>query len=561
MSAAADEEMEKNNNNEMCAQEGGDDADSDYSSSSDLGMTSQELRKEVRRLKHARRGQTGPFPEVEAMERRYVSKKELERREMELKGAITLARKALRGGGEDAALEEGKKREELAELERRYSELTGKEKYSKKRKRREKERQERKEAAKSLGLLPGPDASTFEKWEERDFFKFEVVHESKISRARVCRVRTPHGVIETPNFVPVATNGALKAVESSQAEDVQLMFCNTYHLLVHPGADVVEDAGGIHAFANRKGPIITDSGGFQVFSLADDDENEDGPELKSKRTKRIYNNNNKDAGDSDDSSKKQGGSLLSVDERGTTFRSYLDGSVIELTPESSVLAQKKIGADIIIPLDELPPYHVTDERLALSVALSHRWMARSLRTHLADKRKQAMYAVVHGGVNRELRSLSVDYLSSLPFDGMAIGGSLGKDKAEMIDLLTFLMPKVPRNKPNHLLGIADPESALAVVPLGVDTMDSCNPTRVARHGTLFTTDGTIKIKQTKYARDYSPVDPKLPEDSIPGYTRAYLHHLFKQNEVLAFTLASIHNIKFMNHLMADMRRKIMNDEL
>lgn len=514
-------------------------------------LSAVELRKEVRRLKHLRRGKPGPDEEIAALERRYEVQAAKEKALMELKGSITIANKELKQMDPNSEEAEAKKKD-IAALQERFAEETGEDRYSRKRK-REDERQKRKLAGQSKGLEPGPDASQFEAWAPRDYFKFEVVHESKISKARVCRIHTPHGIIETPNFVPVGTNGALKAVASDQSTDVQLMFCNTYHLLVHPGADVIQGAGGIHKFANREGPIITDSGGFQVFSLADDDENEDGPELKSKRTKRQYK-------DDDDENVGQG-SLLAVDETGTKFRSYLDGQIIELTPESSVEAQKKIGADIIIPLDELPPYHVTRERLALSVALSHRWMARSLQTHLKNKQNQAMYAVIHGGVDRDLRAASVEYLASLPFDGLAIGGSLGKDKAEMLDLLTFLMPKLPREKPNHLLGIADPESALNVVPLGVDTMDSCNPTRVARHGTLFTTAGILRIKQTQYARDFSPIDPQLPTDTIPGYTRAYLHHLFKQNEVLAFTLASIHNIKFMNFLMADMRRRIMNDEL
>ena len=169
-----------------------------------------------------------------------------------------------------------------------------------------------------------------------------------------------------------------------------------------------------------------------------------------------------------------------------------------------------------------------------------------------------MYAVVHGGTDEELRAESAAYLSSLPFDGFAIGGSLGKDRAEMLVLLEFLMPRLPADKPNHLLGIADPESCEAVVPLGVDTMDSCNPTRIARHGTLLTTQGNLKIQATRYRDDFSDIDPNCK--SIP-YTRAYLHHLFKQNEPLALTLASIHNIYYMNHLMREMRAKILKNEI
>eukprot|EP00908_Phaeocystis_cordata_P026998 Transcript_9533.p1 GENE.Transcript_9533~~Transcript_9533.p1 ORF type:complete len:511 (-),score=225.51 Transcript_9533:798-2330(-) len=403
-------------------------------------------------------------------------------------------------------------------------------------------------AAPVNAMEPPPTADTFPPWEPRQFFGFEVVHRSRKpgSRARVGRITTPHGVIETPAFVPVGTNGALKAIDERQSVEAgtQLMFCNTYHLLVHPGPDIIRRAGGLHRFIGHEGPIITDSGGFQVFSLAEPS-SDDGPEMKSKTKTRTA---------------REGGSasLLRVNEQGAVFRSYHDGTVIELTPESSVLAQKDFGSDIIIPLDELPGHHISRERLAQSVRLSHRWMARSLRQHLEEPRQQAMYAVVHGGTDEELRAESAEYLGSLPFDGFAIGGSLGKDRAEMLTLLEFLVPKLPADKPNHLLGIADPESAEAVVPLGIDTLDSCNPTRIARHGMLLCTSGAIKIKQGRFAADFGPIDPQC--ETI-AHSRAYLHHLFKQHEPLFMTLASQHNLIFMNRLMADIRRRILADEL
>ena len=374
-----------------------------------------------------------------------------------------------------------------------------------------------------------PPSSSFPAWEPRSFFRFEVVHRSQRpgSRARVGRIHTPHGIIETPAFVPVGTNAALKCLDERHSTEagVQLMFCNTYHLLVHPGTEVVGGAGGLHKWMNHAGPLITDSGGFQVFSLSEPSA-DDGPEMKCKNKSRVARDDN-------------AASLLRVSEHGAMFRSYHNGRVIELTPESSVEAQKALGADIIIPLDELPPYHITRERLHASVRLSHRWMARSLQTHLANPNGQAMYAVVHGGTDEELRAESAEYLASLPFDGFAIGGSLGKDRAEMLELLAYLMPRLPDDKPNHLLGIADPDSAEAVVPHGIDTMDSCNPTRVARHGLLLTADGPLKIKNLRYAFDYGPIDPKT---STIAHSRSYLHHLFKQHEPLFMTLASQHNV-------------------
>jgi len=427
---------------------------------------------------------------------------------------------------------------EAVELRQQYQQVTGSEYHRNKRPR---------VRPKQDPLEPPPAPDTFPPYEPRDFFTWEIVHKSTKpgSNARVGIIHTPHGDIHTPAFVPVATNGALKAVsgEEADASGVQLQFSNTYHLLVHPGMEVIEAAGGLHKFMNRSGPIITDSGGFQVFSL-DKVTQEDGPELKRKKKRE-----NDESG---------GGTLLKVSEEGTQFRSYYDGKKIDLTPESTVQAQKIIGADIIIPLDELPPYHVTAERLRASVLLSHRWEARSLREHLKDVKQQAMYAVVHGGTDKELRKESLDYLASLPFDGFAIGGSLGKDRAEMVEMLGWLMPQVPDTKPNHILGIADPDSIEALAPFGCDTFDACNPTRIARHGTLLTTEGQLRITQRKHLSDFGPIDPGLK--TIP-YTRSYLHHLFKQNEPLFLTLASVHNLYYMNHLMKTVRERIMNNEI
>jgi queuine tRNA-ribosyltransferase len=373
-------------------------------------------------------------------------------------------------------------------------------------------------------------------------FKFELIHTSKKSGARVGRIHTPHGIIETPNFVAVGTNGVLKAVDAQMIEDIdlQLMFCNTYHLMLQPGSDTVKKAGGIHKFANRNKPIITDSGGFQVFSLAYGGVTS---ELKS------------------NGQKKHDGSVLKITEEGVIFRSYRDGKKILLTPESSVQAQKAIGADIIIPLDELPPYHIDKKALEASLDRTHRWEKRSLDEHLKNPNGQAMYAVVHGGVDMTLRKKSVNFLSQLPFDGYAIGGSLGKTKPEMFEMLSQLFPLLPKDKPNHLLGIADLESIDEVVKMGVDTFDSAYPTRSARHGAIFTQDGGLKIKSGKYAHDFTPLDPHCSCIVCKNYTRAYIHHLFKAKEVSAHTLATIHNIAHMVNLMAEYRKKILNNEI
>lgn len=372
--------------------------------------------------------------------------------------------------------------------------------------------------------------------------RFELIHTSKKSRARVGLIHTEHGIINTPNFVAVGTNGTVKAVDSALLEQlgVELMFCNTYHLLVHPGPDVVKQAGGLHAFMQRKAPIITDSGGFQVFSLAYGGV---ANELKSKGTK------------------KHDGSVIKISEEGVLFRSYRDGSPLLLTPEYSVQLQKSFGADIIIPFDELPPYHIDALKLKKSVERTHRWEKRSLEEHRKNPLHQSMYAVVHGGIDPDLRKLSARTLGALPFDGFAIGGSLGKNREEMVQMLTQLMPELPVNKPNHLLGIADLPSVDAAVRLGIDTFDSSHPTRCARHGLLFTSQGNLKILQSKYRMAYEPIDKLCTCPVCQKYSCAYIHHLFKASELTALTLASIHNLHFMVKLMERYRASILAGDI
>lgn len=375
-----------------------------------------------------------------------------------------------------------------------------------------------------------------------DSFRFEILYQSKKSRARVGRIHTPHGVIETPNFVAVGTNGTLKTLSNAAVNelDLQLMFCNTYHLLLQPGPDIVRKAGGLHTFINRKGPIITDSGGFQVFSLAYGGV---ASELKSQGTK------------------KQEGAVIKITEEGVTFRSYRDGQRIMLTPESSVEAQKAFGADIIIPLDELPPYHISDKKLKASFDRTHRWELRSLATHLANPQQQAMYAVIHGGVDPILRRESCEILSREAFDGFAIGGSLGKTKQQLVETVAVTVPCLPQRAPNHLLGIGDIESIEQCVPLGIDTFDSSYPTKVARHGMILTMHGKIKIEQKQFATRFEPIETECPCSTCKNFTLAYLHHLFKAKEPTAHVLATLHNLSFMIRLMAKYRSEIVSGNL
>jgi len=372
--------------------------------------------------------------------------------------------------------------------------------------------------------------------------KFEILHKSKKSRARVGRITTPHGVIDTPHFVAVGTNATLKALDNKMVDDLglQLMFCNTYHLLIHPGVDIVKKAGGLHSFMSRKHPIITDSGGFQVFSFA-----YGGvcAELKSKGRKRTD------------------GCVLKISEEGVLFRSYRDGRKILLTPESSIQAQKDFGADLIVALDELPPYHISKDKLEESLERTHRWEKRSLDTHLANKNGQGLYAVVHGGLDREMRKKSVQFLSSFPFEGYAIGGSVGKNRNEMLDLVKDVVPWLPEDRPNHLLGIGDIDSIAGIIPCGIDTFDSSHPTKCARHGLLFTKKGSLRIVKSGNATRFCPIESGCRCHTCQNYTVAYLRHLFKAHEMTWAVLATIHNVAFMVDLMADYREKILRDEI
>ncbi len=374
------------------------------------------------------------------------------------------------------------------------------------------------------------------------FFKFELIHQSKKSRARVGRIHTPHGIIDTPNFVAVGTNATLKAVDNHMIDDIdlQLMFCNTYHLLLQPGPEVIAQAGGLHKFINRDKPIITDSGGFQVFSLAYGTVND---ELKSRGKKKLD------------------GSVLKITEDGVLFRSYRNGDLVLLTPESSIAAQKQLGADIIIPFDELPPYHIDAQALKRSVDRTHRWEKRSLDAHLQNRNNQAMYAVIHGGVDPKLRTLSCSYLTGLDFDGFAVGGSLGKSHQEMFDLLKYTLPMLPDTKPNHLLGIGDLQSLQTCIEFGVDTFDSSHPTRCARHGLLFTSSGNKKILQASHKNDFGPIDKTCSCYVCRHFSLAYIHHLYKAKEMTGYTLATVHNLQFMVDLMAKYRAGIINGDL
>lgn len=371
-------------------------------------------------------------------------------------------------------------------------------------------------------------------------FKFSIIHKSKKSNARVGIISTPHGEINTPNFITVGTNGAVKALDSQDIiqANLPIIFCNTYHLMLQPGTDVIEQAGGLHKFANISKPIITDSGGFQVFSLKYGGVTE---ELKSKGSKTSNN------------------SVKKIDENGVLFQSYRDGSLVFLSPETSIQAQKKIGADIIVAFDELLPYHIEKAYQSKALDRTHRWEERSLIEHKKKPTQQALYSVLHGGIDLAMRQQSIDFLSKLDFDGYAIGGSVGKNLEEMITMLSYVVPRLPHTKPNHLLGIADIKSLDACISLGIDTFDSSYPTKAARHGLLLSSKGNIRIMKAGNNLITTSPDAKCSCYTCQNYSLAYLNHLFKSHELSFYRLASIHNLSFMVKKMEEYQSKILNN--
>jgi queuine tRNA-ribosyltransferase len=365
-----------------------------------------------------------------------------------------------------------------------------------------------------------------------NFFLFSIDKKIKNSTSRIGKIITAHGIIETPCFVPVATNACIKSCFSHEIENLSdLIFCNTYHLMLHPGENTIESAGGLHKFMNRKKPIITDSGGFQIFSLKYGGVTQ---ELKSMGLKKNIN------------------TIISSAEEGVVFRSYRDGSLIKMTPEISIQAQKKIGADIIITFDELLPYHIEKDEFTSSFYKTHRWQIRSIEEHKKNIKNQAIYCVIHGSIYEDFRKLSCEILKKHDFDGYAIGGSLGTCTSDVLNVLKSTISNLEEEKPRHLLGIADLETIKEAINMGIDTFDSSYPTKCARHGLLFTENGNIKIGQSKWKNYHETI----LESPIFPYKISYLHHLFKAREATYAHLASLHNIWFLNQFCKKIINKI-----
>ncbi len=355
--------------------------------------------------------------------------------------------------------------------------------------------------------------------------RFDVVARDGATAARAGYVTTPHGVIPTPSFMPVGTHATVKAVapDDLAAIGASVVLANTYHLLLRPGPELIARFGGLHGFMRWPSSILTDSGGFQVFSL---------------------------------------GNLREVSDLGVTFRSHLDGALIELTPESVMRAEALLGADIILPLDECPPYPSSLAAATAATERTHRWAERALAAR--PRPDQALFGIPQGSMYPELRAASARFIGALPFDGVSIGGlSVGEPKALMWRMLAVTVPELPDAKPRHLLGVGSPDDLLEGIAHGVDMFDCVLPTRTARTGGLYTPAGRINIRSAPFREQQGPVDPTCDCYTCRTFSAGYLHHLIRaegdesKGELLYFRLASIHNLRFLLRLVEGARAAIL----
>ena len=352
--------------------------------------------------------------------------------------------------------------------------------------------------------------------------QFEITHVCKQSGARCGILHTPHGDVETPMFMPVGTLATVKFLspEEIKALGAGVILANTYHLWLRPGEDIVDKAGGVQKFMNYSGPMLTDSGGFQVFSLAD-------------RRK--------------------------IKEEGVTFKSHLDGSTLFLSPEKSIQIQNKIGADIIMSFDECAPYPCSYDYMKNSVERTLRWAKRGKEAHQRPE-EQALFGIVQGGEYQDLREMCAKTLAEMDFPGYSIGGtSVGESKETMYKMIDYSVKYLPWEKPRYLMGVGSVDAILEGILRNVDMFDCVLPTRIARHGTLMTSQGRINIKKQDYEEDFGPLDPECDCYTCKNYSRAYLRHLFRCNEGLGSRLMSIYNLRFLLSLTEQARKAIRED--
>ena len=377
-------------------------------------------------------------------------------------------------------------------------------------------------------------------------FSFQITHQAQDSRARTGVINTPHGALETPAFIFCATKGAIKGLAPEQMKQAgtQIILANTYHMFIQPGGELVAEMGGLHKFMAWDGPMLTDSGGFQIFSLGC------GSVANEIKGKRLGEGRQK--------------TMLKISEEGALFKSYLNGAMHLLTPELSMDIQRQLGPDLVVMFDECTPYHVDKTYTERSMQLSHRWGKRSLtRFSETNDGKQAIYGIVQGGVYPELRKESAAFVNEHDFFASAIGGSLGADKAQMQDVVAMTMAELNPERPVHLLGIGGLADIIHGVQQGIDTFDCVHPTRLARHGGALVPPHVavgarehINLRNAQFARDQQPIEPGCPCATCRDFSRAYLHYTLKAKELIAFQAITLHNVTFMNRFLTAIRQGI-----
>jgi len=382
--------------------------------------------------------------------------------------------------------------------------------------------------------------------ENKNMAFFRIIKKHSKSKARLGLIRTSNGIMRTPAFFPVATKATIKSLTPEDIKKIGFegVLANAYHLYLQPGHKVVKKLGGLHKFMNWQGPIATDSGGFQVFSLGAAIQDKVGKILKKEKIYSLQTSNNVQ--------KSQQARLVKIDEEGVDFTSHLDGSMHRFTPEVSMKIQEDLGADIIFAFDECSSPLADYEYTKKAMERTHRWARRCLK---AKKRKdQFLFGIVQGGLFEDLRKESAQFIGELPFDGFGIGGSFGKN--DMKKALDWIIPCLPENKPRHLLGVGYLDDLKNAIKRGIDLFDCVYPTRLARHGTFLTSQGELSILKAAYRTDKKPIMRNCSCYTCQNFSRAYLHHLFKAKEMLSYRLATIHNLHFMFDFMEKIRQDI-----
>lgn len=383
-------------------------------------------------------------------------------------------------------------------------------------------------------------------WYNTQMISFQVLKQSKKSRARVGILKTPHGEIETPSFVPVATQAVVKALTAEEVLQTksQILICNTYHLSIKPGEKIVKQNAGLHKFMNWGKPLMTDSGGFQVFSLGFGRDYGTGKLLKEKIDQTIL------AGDKP--------ANIKITDDGVFFKSYIDGETIFMGPRESIKIQEKLGADIIFAFDECTSPIVDYNYTKRSLEKTHRWAQVCLQT---KKSKQALYGIVQGGKFKDLRIDSAKFIGNMPFDGFGIGGEFGDSKKTMTAMLNLTIPYLPQEKPVHLLGIGHIEDIKPIITTGVDTFDCIAPTHYARRGIAFTSKGRLDMQKKVFLKDKNPLDSSCKCLTCQNYTRSYITHLFRAKEITALRLVTFHNLYYFNSYVEKLREAIKNGKI